>query len=485
MNKDNLYEKEKRILFYFIGWFIVVFVIMLMGINNVFALETNFENLSVQGYNNNGNSLTTPGVFNCSAGSCGMEITANVNSYGGAWAVQSPIPLLKNHTYTLTLRIRNTAGVGISLSSKNRIAIGNSIDSVKYNYEVEDYWNILKSSQATGNYTLQFVFTPTGQATYLLIPFTTNRTITTSFMIDNIIIEDLGSEGVSQEEINNSLNNQTNTITGEIDDMEQNIIDSNKETQDVIKDQFQTCRPSKNLWPLSTSYTTATGNEYVLRDTPITIRPGTYTISFKNSSNTRVLFNFKDISGTSKEIYFENTYVQTVTFSNEQVLTAIYIYDRPSTISEIQFQSGTSATKFEEPGEEICTNRIDETNDKLDDLQGSLNDSNIDSSLDDAGGFFNNFSTSDHGGLSGIITSPLVAINQMLNKSCNPMTTNFKGKEISLPCGYQFWSKMGAIQDFLNLVLGGLLCYQIIIKLFKLIEKIKNPEDDRVEVMKL
>lgn len=126
-----------------------------------------------------------------------------------------------------------------------------------------------------------------------------------------------------------------------------------------------------------------------------------------------------------------------------------------------------------------------QTNQELGDLNDKLEDTDIQGSLDGAGGFFGNFSSPDHGGLSGIITAPLTAINQMLNTTCNPMTATFKGKDLSLPCGYEFWDRLGAIQDFINVVLGGMLCYRIIIKLYKLIEKIKNPEDDRLEVMDL
>lgn len=123
------------------------------------------------------------------------------------------------------------------------------------------------------------------------------------------------------------------------------------------------------------------------------------------------------------------------------------------------------------------------TNSKLDDLNDNITNDSVDN--DQASSFFDNFSTTDHGGISGIITAPLTAINAMLNKNCSPLTATYKGKEISLPCGYDFWEKMPTIQEFINITLGGLLCYKIICKLYRLIENLKNPDDDRVEVMKL
>lgn len=126
-----------------------------------------------------------------------------------------------------------------------------------------------------------------------------------------------------------------------------------------------------------------------------------------------------------------------------------------------------------------------QTNEKLDDLNDSLNDSNVDDSLGTAGNFFNSFEDKDHGGLSGIITAPLVAINKMLSKECTAMTGTYEGTEFSLPSGCDFWSRIKGVQDFLNVVEGGMLCYLIIRQMFFLVQSLKNPEEDRVEVMDL
>lgn len=126
-----------------------------------------------------------------------------------------------------------------------------------------------------------------------------------------------------------------------------------------------------------------------------------------------------------------------------------------------------------------------QTQDKLDDVNDSLKDSNVDDSLNSAGNFFSSFEDKDHGGLSGIITAPLVAINKMLSKECTSLTATYEGKEFSVPSGCDFWSRITDVQDFLNLVEGGMLCYLIIRKMFLLVQSLKNPEEDRVEVMDL
>lgn len=115
----------------------------------------------------------------------------------------------------------------------------------------------------------------------------------------------------------------------------------------------------------------------------------------------------------------------------------------------------------------------------------TLTDSDTSSATEEGSSFFNDFTTTDHGGISSIVTAPLTAINAMLESSCTSLSATWKGKTIELPCGYDFWGKMGEIKSFLNVAIGGLLCYRIILKMYLLIEKLKNPDNDRVEVMNL
>lgn len=132
-------------------------------------------------------------------------------------------------------------------------------------------------------------------------------------------------------------------------------------------------------------------------------------------------------------------------------------------------------TAYDAPKLKICKNGNQA-------LTDTLKDDDVDTSQ--ATDFFQNFNDNTHG-LSGIISAPLNAINSMLNNQCSPLTATWKGKTISFECGYSFWQRLIGFQTFLNVALDGLLCYRILSKLFKLIEKLKNPNDDRVEVMDL
>lgn len=124
----------------------------------------------------------------------------------------------------------------------------------------------------------------------------------------------------------------------------------------------------------------------------------------------------------------------------------------------------------------------DQTNDKLDDLNSSLKNSDVDTNSS----FFSNFTTTDHG-ISGIITAPLRAINK-LTSACQPVTFSVLEEPIELPCGDTlFWNKEG-VQSFRliwNILVGGPILFALLKKLFKVVESLKNPDDDRIEVMDL
>lgn len=143
---------------------------------------------------------------------------------------------------------------------------------------------------------------------------------------------------------------------------------------------------------------------------------------------------------------------------------------------------------------EISSNKTNEdiknsTNDiknSTNDIKDSINNSNVDDSSSTASGFFDNFSDNDHG-LSSIITAPLRAINSMLSNQCVAPGATYKGQSFSLPCGSMLWDRPGGndFKNFINIFYGGFLAYFVIRRLFLDIEKLKNPNNDKVEVEKL
>ena len=542
-------NKEKRILLYFISFLLGLLTTMLIGISDVFAATTQYW----------GSTVTQPKqayFYDCNSSGCTTDYTSSngigydssgneygiywaydlntvANSYGGIAVIRPDTQLLANKIYSTTVYMCSESSyiTPINLFSGSLSQIqsrsypvdqltgwGNADLGSSYPYARIELGNAISNPIINNCRAVSFIYTPEVNSTYIGFQFTTGSTVTGNQYLIGYNHEYLGdSESLSEEQVDTIINNQTteintnitnmqesissdiqnteDNINSNIDDMEQAIVDSNKETQDVIKDQFNSCRPSYNLINPDNILINkfVSGNNGLLLDSTVTnttdyieVISGIYTFSYNYSnllnSNQRTYvyydINKNFIIGYN---YDPNKKQNILNIPNNAYYVRIS-YDK--NVFDLQLIKG-NYTQYEPYGEEICSNKLDETNDKLNDLNSSLNDSNVDGSLNSAGSFFDSFTTTDHGGLSGIITAPLIAINQMLNTSCSAMTTTFKGKELSLPCGYEFWNRLGAIQDFINIVLGGMLCYRIIIKLYKLIERIKNPEDDRLEVMDL
>lgn len=479
----------------FLVWLLLFGLVCIVGITNVFAATYDSTTFTAQLYDNYGPSLhsVTTEFSNMSWRGTIPGMTANTS--GAAWGVSSPIPLLANHTYSMTVKIEGPYGGNVVLSTYNRIGVGTSLANAKSSYENNTNCTLNYSNVISSNMTLQFAFTPSISSNYIVFPFATDYTGNNqSFYLYNLVIDDLGSGGVNQTDINNSLNNQTNEINNSITNSENNIKGAIKDTEDNIKDGikegFESCRDSYNLFNPNTVLTgyliddrngNASSNGSSIASDYIEIKPNTnYYITKISSGNWGAWYdeNKNYISGI---LGYQNQ----LSPSNAKYmrLTISYSKNNLDYANSFMVSEGSTSRTFEKYGEKVCKNRIDDTNDKLDDVNKSLNDDNIDSSS--AGSFFDSFSSTDHGGISGIITAPLVAIKKMLDKSCSPLSATYQGQKIELPCGYDFWSKMTAIKEFINLTLGGILCYNIIRKLYKLIENMKNPDDDRVEVMKL
>lgn len=500
----------------FLVWLLLFGLVCIVGITNVFAATYDSTTFTAQLYDNYGPSLhsVTTEFSNMSWRGTIPGMTANTS--GAAWGVSSPIPLLANHTYSMTVKIEGPYGGNVVLSTYNRIGVGTSLSAAKTSYENNTNCTLNYSNVISSNMTLQFAFTPSISSNYIVFPFATDYTGNNqSFYLYNLVIDDLGSGGVNQTDINNSLNNQTNEINNSITNSEINIKGAIKDTEDNIKDGikegFESCRDSYNLLNIFDNFTagqqvinngitytinndgtviangTATGKSglvYYSSNANKKIQKGTYTLS---GSTGGISSSYRIIFGDYKKEYSSIDGATTFTLNEDKFYyITIRIYEG-TIVNNLVFKpmlvKGNTEKPYEPYGEKVCKNRIDDTNDKLDDVNKSLNDDNIDSSS--AGSFFDSFSSTDHGGISGIITAPLVAIKKMLDKSCSPLSATYQGQKIELPCGYDFWSKMTAIKEFINLTLGGILCYNIIRKLYKLIENMKNPDDDRVEVMKL
>lgn len=136
----------------------------------------------------------------------------------------------------------------------------------------------------------------------------------------------------------------------------------------------------------------------------------------------------------------------------------------------------------------ICKNGNQAVSDNISDLNDSINNSNVDSGT--GSDFFDSFHTDDNGGISAIVTKPLTIVNNLLsnNNTCSNLNLpEFMGATgVYLPSGCILWNNApSTVITLWNIFVCGFGAYYILKDLFKIIENLKNPDNDRVEVLDL
>lgn len=501
--------KEKRILSYFIGWLLIGFIIMFIGVNKIFA-STYYMNYNYQQqyYDNSGSSVSAINTsWNDSFNSYISEnITTVAGSYGAGLSITSPIPLLGGHTYSMSVYFEDINN--IALSSKNVISVASSLSSAANDYANNVPGTEMIFSKVSNNTIIQFVFKVDNNHTHLFFPWTTTSTSSQSYLLTQVVMEDLGSSGVSEKDINNSLNNQTNeinnsiqnstnTITDKIDDMEQSIIDSNKETQDVIKDQFNSCRDSNNLFnatlipensgiivnedgskitlPKATSGNGVKSTLRRLKDLAPELKVGdvVYLKFNTNSSYNKFIYiSVADViwnTNTSKVIT-QDMLNGTVNLYGNRVTNG---EDYQVIISDLIMSYKN--TSFEPYGE-ICNNKIDETNDKLDGIQGALTDS----SAPNISGLENSAGWLPAGPLDSILNLPLTMLNSLTNsltKTCTPLNLRlpYVNKDIQIPCLSAIFAKITGVSGlwtWVGTIASVLILYNYLLNLYAWVDRV-------------
>lgn len=292
------------------------------------------------------------------------------------------------------------------------------------------------------------------------------------------------------------------------------IIESNKETQEVIKDQFSDCHDSVNLFningDINTRYSGSTGSYNTVSGNVLTTTfssnnghaygqkiyvgaGNTVTLSAKvvgyipdniiGKIGNILLYNYGTTTGAVSNGFNvdEVNVIKSVTFTAQtDYIIAAFSYSQKNTIQtsvsfmDIQVQLGSTATKWEPYGEDICTNRIDETNDKLDNLQGALTDSSPTdmSNLGDSAGWL------PAGPVDSILTLPLTMLNNLvtnLSNSCQTISIElpFIKEKINLPCVKSLYDKIGITGTLFTtagLIASAFILFNYLLALYKWVD---------------
>lgn len=423
-------KKEQKILINFYLWLGILLFICFYGIAHTKAETFDAYQFSAQLYDNVNGSLSTVTTNFSNNYWTGTIPYMGANQSGAAWGISSPIPLIQNHTYSMTVYISHECGNTV-LSSYNRIGVGSSFNEAKTSYQNNSNVNenLSKVQSLVYGQGLQFAFTTSVNANYIVFPFATSVSCNNvKFDLNNITIEDLGSSGVSETTINNSLSNQTNNINSNSNNNRdiilnnqasntQSIIDnqasttqaiidsSSSNTQAIIdsnKENFNTCRDSKNLLILPnsnynnsgitssildgvvTSNGTATSTSFTWLTDNFTLSAGTYTLSAFNNVALNRDFDIRLSNNNGNIVYARNyldvtnaslTFVLSETTSNLRLQLRVGSGQSLNNfIFKPQIEKGNISTSWEIGGQEVCTNKLDEAEETRKGILGKIGD---------------------------------------------------------------------------------------------------------------
>jgi len=96
--------------------------------------------------------------------------------------------------------------------------------------------------------------------------------------------------------------------------------------------------------------------------------------------------------------------------------------------------------------------------------------------------------TTDTHGLTAIIVAPLTAVNSLTSATCTPITIPFPftSASITMPCFYDIYEdNLGAVFVIYQTIISGVISYYVIVGLLAIVKGFKDPEDNKIEVLKL
>ena len=474
--------KEKRILSYFISWLVLGFIVCFFGITKTYAAEQKtglgfLNNSSVHISNNKGADieLTRQTVNNVSMDIKSIVFVSNYNFQA-------------NTVYEYEIEFHD---VFLKNVDKATILSNNGICT------------LIGLSGLNSSYT-KVRFTCSSASSFITIGLSNSNdnNITDSYKVkwNSIYLWSI-TDTIDLGPIINNQTQNTQDILNNDNQNTQDIIDSNKETQDVIKDQFNSCRDSYNLLEFTHIYESngiiTKINENgslnisgipisdwanLARNESIILKPGTYTFSTKDIQSFDIFLRlYTQNSGYIDYTIWQNQ--KSVTFTLEKEAIWYYVYVSRLNIGTdynfdlyLQLQEGSIATEYEEPNTEICTNKLDEQNDKLSGIQGALTDS----SAPNTSGLENSAGWLPAGPLDSILNLPLTMLNSLTNslsKTCSPLnlTLPYVNKQLQIPCLSSIFAKITGVNGlwtWVGTIASVLILYNYLLNLYAWVDRV-------------
>ena len=373
--------------FKFILWLLLLFVICIVGISNVFGLETKtiYSNQTLDNSNKfNYGFVNEGGVDSITIGNVGSRISGKTK-YINFYLSQN---VALNYTYTIRINfLADDLQPYFSLNHVKEISVCNSSSCSN-----SSIISIKKQNNNGFSTWVELTFNPTQVGNVIGVTLGDNHgsfiTGETFFGISSVQIE---SKNPNQDVINNATNNTNNIINNNNSNTE-SIINSNKETQEIIKDQFNTCRYSVNLFSGNFSQFNSEGGSgtiYGYFKLPSDNETYTLTMIAKNdfTSTNTTFIGFTGTGGDSSGginwvvSQVSGTIKKGTKLSKTSKLGYVSIYsNNAETLKKftdnfyIQLEKGSVSTEYEPYGEQFCTNKLDEQNKTSKSILGKIGD---------------------------------------------------------------------------------------------------------------
>lgn len=488
--------------FNFILWLLLFFVICIVGISNVFGLETKtiYSNQTLDNSNKfNYGFVNEGGVDSITIGNVGSRISGKTK-YINFYLSQN---VALNYTYTIRINfLADDLQPYFSLNHVKEISVCNSSSCSN-----SSIVSIKKQNNNGFSTWVELTFNPTQVGNVIGVILGDNHgsfiTGETFFGISSVQIE---SKNPNQDVINNANNNTNNIINNNNSNTESIINNNNENTQQII-DQFNTCRDSVNLFNpndishfgIGSSTDSSTGNKIFVSNSYVSyvfpVSPNqVFSLSRTSISTSRFRYGFTDVypvENTPLYNYknFDNSLkVENIVVPDNMSYFVLYLSNTPvSNIGNIQIQKGSVATSYEPYGKKICTNKLDEQTNAVNNLNDSLNNSDSSGATSEASEFFSGFTT-DTFGLTSIITAPLNLIGSITSSTCTPLglPLPYVNKTLELPCMSSIYSQyFGSFFTLYQTITFGIIAYWVCVRIFNLVKDFKNPDHDEIEVLDL
>lgn len=509
----------------------ISFILILIGIDSAFAMSSPYWGA--------GSSVIHPknvDIFDCSSSNCnvGLNTASRVpysnngiyyyynltqtsmpaNGNGIMWVIQLDNFFKSGYLYSVTTYLCHNSSADIVYKNIYTNTTAASVESFQgaptvyqamysTNFDTEPFSGHIFQKCGFVN----TIIKPNNNAKFIGLRTTTssNSNNYVSYLI-GYTIDVLGSgEGLSSSDVQNVINNSglatssdingvnhgISNIQSALSSAESNIIDSQEQTRDAITqnqnentdreiESQKVCSTKTidkssgyvNGW-LRSNGTIADSDSDVTTDYIYLDEVEDIKIISKNS-NSDQRFCFYDLS---------KTVVSCDLASNYSLNSSINIPNNSYYVRFTIFKSTNKPTySFK-----LCQNGNQAMNDSINDVNDTLNNSDISGATDDASSFFSGFTTNTFG-LTSIITSPLNLINSLTSKTCTPLILQipYVNMTMQLPCMSTIYNEhFSTFITIYQTITFGITSYWVCVRIFALVKDFKNPDHDEIEVMDL